>query len=132
MRFVNPLPFVMDIHRSKDFYTDILALEIAQDHGNVVLFKNGFAIHEGASLYKSVFGRAQIVAEPYGRENLVLYFETDDIESSYDRIRRQADVIHPITRQAWGQRVFRLWDPDRHIIEVGEPQVPTKGSEPLD
>ncbi|WP_424540407.1 hypothetical protein [Sinorhizobium medicae] len=28
----------------------------------------------------------------------------------------------PIERQAWGQRVFRFYDPDEHAIEVGEPQ----------
>lgn len=30
------------------------------------------------------------------------------------------DYVHPVREHAWGQRVVRLYDPDRHIIEVGE------------
>jgi hypothetical protein len=33
------------------------------------------------------------------------------------------ELIHPILQQAWGQRVFRFYDPDRHIVEIGEPMV---------
>ena len=29
--------------------------------------------------------------------------------------------IHNIEQQPWGQRVLRFYDPDRHIIEIGEP-----------
>ena len=28
--------------------------------------------------------------------------------------------VHPIKEHAWGQRVVRFFDPDGHIIEVGE------------
>ena len=28
--------------------------------------------------------------------------------------------IHPIIEHSWGQRVVRFYDPDKHIIEVGE------------
>lgn len=28
--------------------------------------------------------------------------------------------VHPVKEHAWGQRVVRFYDPDRHIIEVGE------------
>ena len=28
--------------------------------------------------------------------------------------------VHPVKEHAWGQRVIRIYDPDRHIIEVGE------------
>lgn len=30
------------------------------------------------------------------------------------------DYVHPIIEHSWGQRVVRLYDPDKHIIEVGE------------
>jgi catechol 2,3-dioxygenase-like lactoylglutathione lyase family enzyme len=127
MRFVNPLPFVADIARSKAFYQTLLQLRIVQDHGNVVLFEGGFAIHDGATLYQTVFGRPEMPAGPYGRDNLVLYFETDDLLSAFRRVDGQAHLIHPIRTESWGQRVFRCWDPDRHIVEIGEPQVPSAG-----
>ena len=28
--------------------------------------------------------------------------------------------VRPIIKHSWGQRVVRLYDPDKHIIEVGE------------
>jgi catechol 2,3-dioxygenase-like lactoylglutathione lyase family enzyme len=124
MRFVNPLPFVADMARSKAFYQTLLQLQVIQDHGNFVLFANGFAIHDGNTLYQTVFGRPQIAAGHYGRNNLVLYFETDDLLSAFRRMDGQADLIHPIRTESWGQRVFRLWDPDRHIVEIGESQIP--------
>ena len=30
------------------------------------------------------------------------------------------DYVHPVKEHAWGQRVVRFYDLDRHIIEVGE------------
>ena len=30
------------------------------------------------------------------------------------------DFVHPIVEHSWGQRVVRFYDPDKHIIEVGE------------
>jgi catechol 2,3-dioxygenase-like lactoylglutathione lyase family enzyme len=124
MKFANPLPFVADISRSKAFYQTLLQLRIIQDHGNFVLFEGGFALHDGNALYQTVFGRPPIAAGPFGRDNLVLYFETNDLVSAFDRIDGHADLIHPIKTQSWGQRVFRFWDPDRHIVEVGEAQAP--------
>jgi len=29
--------------------------------------------------------------------------------------------VHGVIEQPWGQRAVRLYDPDLHIIEVGEP-----------
>jgi uncharacterized glyoxalase superfamily protein PhnB len=37
------------------------------------------------------------------------------------RVVDRVDLIHPIVEQAWGQRVFRFYDPDGHAVEVGEP-----------
>ncbi|MBP1577865.1 MAG: glyoxalase, partial [Oscillospiraceae bacterium] len=30
-------------------------------------------------------------------------------------------LVHPVKELRWGQRVVRFYDPDNHIIEVGEP-----------
>ena len=30
------------------------------------------------------------------------------------------EYVHPVKEHSWGQRVVRFYDPDRHIIEVGE------------
>ena len=31
------------------------------------------------------------------------------------------EYVHPLREHPWGQRVFRVYDPDGHIVEVGEP-----------
>lgn len=123
MRFINPIPFVRDIQRSTAFYRDILGLIVRADFGNFVLFEGGFAVHEGRSLAETVWGKVPTDAEPYGRGSLLLYFEDDDIDAAFERIVPHVELIHPVERQIWGQRVFRFYDPDRHAVEVGEPQA---------
>ncbi len=100
----------------------ILGLKVLEDFGNFVLFETGFAIHEGSSLEETIWGKAIVAEEPYGRRNLLLYFEHEDIEAAFENIAPHVEMIHPIERQAWGQRVFRFFDPDRHAVEIGEPQ----------
>lgn len=124
MRFVNPIPFVRDIGLSKAFYQDILGLSVLEDFGSFVLFETGFAIHEGQSLEQTVWREATTSQEPYGRRNLLLYFEHEDVEAAFAEIGPRVKLIHPVERQAWGQRVFRFYDPDGHAIEIGEPQNP--------
>jgi catechol 2,3-dioxygenase-like lactoylglutathione lyase family enzyme len=116
------LPFVADIDTSKRFYAAILGLRIVEDHGSFVRFEAGFALHDGRTLHQTVFGEAPHDLTPYGRRNLVLYFEVDDIDLAFARVGGQVGLIHGIETQSWGQRVFRLYDPDRHIVEVGERQ----------
>lgn len=122
MKFVNPLPFVNDMDRSKQFYSEVMDLRILEDHGDFVRFETGFALHAGKSLHQTVFGNAPDVDRPYGRLNLVLYFEVEDIDSTFERIAEKVELIHEVRRESWGQRVFRFFDPDRHIVEIGEPQ----------
>ncbi len=55
-----------------------------------------------------------------GTDAAAFYFETDDLDASFARAAPLAQVIHGIAVQDWGGRVFRLRDPDGHIIEVGE------------
>ena len=33
---------------------------------------------------------------------------------------KRQEYVHPIMEHSWGQRVVRFYDPDKHIIEVGE------------
>ncbi len=121
MRFINPLPFVADLDRARRFYRDVMGLRILEDEGGFIRFEGGFALHEGAGLHQMIFGQAPEPA-PFGRANLVLYFEDPDLDAAFARIAPQVDLVHPILRQHWGQRVFRFHDPDRHIVEIGEPQ----------
>jgi hypothetical protein len=48
-----------------------------------------------------------------------LVFETDDFDAFEPKLSR-LELIHPTREQPWGQRVVRFYDPDGHMIEVGE------------
>lgn len=130
MKFVNPLPFVQDMERSKAFYGGLLGLAVVEDHGNFVRFENGFALHRGRDLHQTVFGVPPDGCEPFGRLNLVLYFEDEDIHAAFERLVGSVALIHGIRREPWGQLVFRFYDPDGHIIEIGEPLPGPPSPEP--
>lgn len=119
--FINTLVFVSDMKRSLAFYCDLLGQTIAQDHGDFVQLENGLALHNGPALETTMFGAPSDDRGRYGRGNLVLYFETDELEAMLARMPQETELIHPIETQAWGQKVFRCYDPDGHIVEVGEP-----------
>lgn len=122
MRFVNPIIFVKDIGIATAFYRDVLGLTVKVDHGTIVIFEERFAIHDATALIETVWGAtAPPKPEPLGQPNLLLYFEDEDIDACFARLSGKVELIHPVTTQAWGQRVFRFYDPDRHAVEIGEP-----------
>jgi catechol 2,3-dioxygenase-like lactoylglutathione lyase family enzyme len=122
VRFINPVVFVRDIVISKKFYCEVLGLKPVQDFSTIVIFENHFAIHSARELLITVYGQDPGESEePLGRENLLLYFECADLDEAFAAIGGRVELIHPILRQAWGQRVFRFHDPDHHIVEIGEP-----------
>jgi len=120
---VETIVFVRDIARSTAFYRDVLGQPIKHDYGDIVMFEHGFSIHDGPDLLEKTYKRPGAFPKaPQGKDNLDIYFETDDLEGALDAVVKSgADVIHPIEVQPWGQRVFRFHDPDGHIVEIGDP-----------
>jgi catechol 2,3-dioxygenase-like lactoylglutathione lyase family enzyme len=106
MRFVNPIAFVRDIDLSRAFYCDIVGLIARENFEHFVLFDTGFAIHDGKALARTVWGQVPAETTSYGRQNLLLYFEHDDIHAAFSAIGPQAELIHPLERQAWGSMSF--------------------------
>ena len=125
MQFVNPIPFCRDIAAARDFWRDVVGLTVKADHGAFVLFEGGFALHDGAALTQTIFGPDADKPPAFGSETVLFYFEEADLDAAFARIAPHVSVIHPINRQAWGQRVFRFRDPDGYLVEIGEPMDPT-------
>lgn len=123
LKFINPIVFVKDIDVSKAFYSKTLGLKLIEDHGPFILFEDHLGLHQARELAHTVWGMElpSNVEQLQGRHNLLLYFETTELEDTFARIKDQVELIHPIQRQAWGQAVFRFYDPDGHVIEIGEP-----------
>lgn len=119
MKYICSLITVSDIQKSKDFYTGMLNQEVEMDFGENVSFKGGFAIHlksHFAGLIDS--SENQIIQGAKWGE---LYFESDDISSVQDNLDKAGiQFVHRIKEHPWKQRAMRLYDPDMHIIEIGE------------
>jgi predicted enzyme related to lactoylglutathione lyase len=119
--FYNTIVFVKDIKVSKAFYQSVIGLKIEKEFETIVFFENHFVIHERNSIIRTVFDRKPLLRNKQGRKNILIYFETDNIESAFQQVvNNHSKMIHPIKKQEWGQKVFRFYDPDKHIIEIGE------------
>lgn len=119
--FYNTIVFTKDLKKSKDFYFRILGLKIELEYETIIFFEDHFVIHDGNNLLNTVFGKKPLGNRRKGRKNLLIYLETDDIEKEYANIEKNGvRIIHEIKEQAWGQKVFRFYDPDEHIVEIGE------------
>ena len=112
--------FVKDVQKSNELYEGILGMKVKFDHGTIIIYENGFAVHEHKSIHKTVFKKDD-VDRKLGNNNLISYFISDEIEYYYDKIQQSGfDIIHPIEKQSWGEKVFRFYDYDGHIVEIGD------------
>jgi catechol 2,3-dioxygenase-like lactoylglutathione lyase family enzyme len=121
--FYNTIVFVSDIQKSRYFYEKIMSLKIEVDYSVFVIYENRLAIHEGNKLQETIFGKVQKrILKRFGRKNIDIYFETNEL-GKMEKILTNEHVkfIHKIKQQDWGQKVLRCYDPDMHIVEIGEP-----------
>jgi catechol 2,3-dioxygenase-like lactoylglutathione lyase family enzyme len=117
MKFIAPLLVVSDIQRSKEFYEGLLNQTVKFDFGENVTFQGDFAIHL-QSHYQELIGDKEV---KQGGNNFELYFEYDDVEKIVERLKEHnVQFVHELREQPWRQKVVRFYDPDKHIIEIGE------------
>ncbi len=113
--------FVKNIEVSKAFYTESLGLDIDLDFGKNVVFESGFAIWEiqPGHIIPTSIGLPKIADSTVNR--FELYFETEDLQEVYNTLKaKEVKFLHDIHEEPWGQRTIRFFDPDNHLIEVGE------------
>jgi len=113
--------FVNDIEISKDFYTRVMELRIEQDFGKNVILEGGITLWE--------VNPAHILVEKLGAQAIrkhastrhELYFETEDIAAVLEKmINEHVKLLHGLHEEPWGQKTMRFFDPDWHLIEIGE------------
>ena len=120
IQFQSTVIFVKNIQASRQFYEEVLAQTVLMDHGPNIGFEGGFALWEAQHAHQ-VIGNASIT-EPLGQNNLELYFESPELDVVHAKLTEIGTrYVHDIREQPWGQRVLRVYDPDGHIVEVGEP-----------
>ncbi len=119
MKYMCPLIVVKDITVSRKFYEKVLGQKLKHDFGENVVYEGDFSIHLEEH-YKKLLGNGhnRILKKA---NNFELYFETKDLEKVVQELKDiQIEFVHGIKEQPWGQRVARIYDPDHHIIEIGE------------
>jgi catechol 2,3-dioxygenase-like lactoylglutathione lyase family enzyme len=113
--------FVKDIGVSKEFYTDILGLPVDLDFGKNVIFKNGLTIWEirPDHIIPLKLGLDGISDPEINR--FELYFETENLEEIFSSLKlKNVKFLHELNEEPWGQKTIRFFDPDMHLIEIGE------------
>jgi hypothetical protein len=50
-----------------------------------------------------------------------LYFETENLTGIFSVLKsKNVRFLHEIHEETWGQQTIRFFDPDNHLIEIGE------------
>ena len=108
MKFESPMLVVTDINKSVQFYKELFGLDVVLDFGANKTLTGGLAL-QTLETYKEFIGKDDISFGGNNFDAFAMKLKDYDI-----------DYVHPIIEHSWGQRVVRLYDPDKHIIEVGE------------
>jgi len=118
MVFHSTVLFVKDIEASKEFYTRFLNFPVTYDFGKNVLLSNGLSLWQIQPDH-IINNKLETGNESNRFE---LYFETANLEAIYDKLKSAGILfLHKIHEESWGQRTIRFFDPDNHLVEIGEP-----------
>ncbi|MBA9086607.1 catechol 2,3-dioxygenase-like lactoylglutathione lyase family enzyme [Fontibacillus solani] len=109
---------VKDMAISKNFYEKVLHQKILMDVGVHITFDGGLALQQGYAELVDI--PADSVKEQ--SHNFQIYFQVEDLDTVYAELKRTPGLlwVHEIREYPWGQRDIRVYDPDKHIVEIAE------------
>lgn len=118
MRLKNFLLVVDDIECSRKFYHDLFELEVVADFDGNMILTQGLVLQD-----RAIWN--QLIEQESGQGNaeVELYFEENNLDRFLQKLEAYPEPIrylNPLKEHDWGQRVVRIYDPDGHVIEVGE------------
>jgi catechol 2,3-dioxygenase-like lactoylglutathione lyase family enzyme len=118
MKYSCALIAVSDMETSKRFYMDIFGLKVGVDLGENVFFTDGFALQYDYARLAGI-DPASVLKKSH---NFELYFEKEDFDGFLAKLEKRKDIdyVHKAKKYPWQQRVVRIYDPDKHILEIGE------------
>ncbi|MCD2493631.1 VOC family protein [Lacrimispora sp. NSJ-141] len=120
MKFKNSMLIVTDMEKSAAFYKKVLGLHVILDFGSNITLTGGVCLQTRESWLEFIHkGENDIIL---GGNDSELYFEEDDFDEFLAKLDAMEEIhyVHPVCEHSWGQRVVRIYDPDMHIIEIGE------------
>lgn len=118
MRLRNILIVVENMDCSKAFYKELFGLDVIRDFGGNVILTDGLVLQE-RKLWENAIEKDIAL----GSHAMSLYFEESDMDAFLEKLahcKQQIEYVTPLITHEWGQRVVRIYDPDKHVIEIGE------------
>lgn len=111
---------VRNIDVSRNFYCSLLGLAVTADYGANIVLSDRIALQTMETWQEFIQKDAADMILP--NHVMELYFEETDIEDFLAKLHAFPEItlVHPLKEHSWGQRVIRFYDPDGHVIEVGE------------
>ena len=117
MEIKNYMLVVTDIDKSVAFYRKVLGLHVIMDFGANKTLTGGLVL-QTLETWEEFIGTSSVL---FGSNNSEVYFEEDNFDKFAEHLKKcEVEYVHPIKEHSWGQRVVRIYDPDKHIIEIGE------------
>lgn len=119
MKFKMSLIVVKDMAVSRKFYEEVLNQKVEMDFGANLTFEKAFSLQTKDTWVDFIRKTEKdVLNKP---NNFELYFEEEQFEEFVERLKSfKINYVHDVIEYPWGQRVIRFYDPDMHIIEVGE------------
>lgn len=117
MKYQGCLLAVKDISASKHFYEKVLHQKVIMDIGVHVTFED-FSLQQG---YAELVGIA-VDSVKEQSHNFQVYFEVENLDEVFAELKSISNLqwVHEIKEYPWGQRDIRVYDPDKHIVEIAE------------
>lgn len=118
MRLKNILIVVNDVKISRAFYKALFGLDVVTDFGENVVLTEGLVLQE-RTLFEKLTDRPAVL----GGCDAELYFETNDMDGFMNKLsgsKYDIEFVNELMEHDWGKRVIRIFDPDHHLIEIGE------------
>ncbi|MDR2914447.1 MAG: glyoxalase/bleomycin resistance/dioxygenase family protein [Tannerella sp.] len=123
LRNCTPVLFVKNAQTARQFYESLLEMKVKADFGGLnIVFEEGFAVWQ--------IMNENIIPQTLGSDNITnrdltsrfeMCFETEDLDNVYKTLKdNNIKFLHEVNVELWGQRTIRFYDPDGHLVEVGE------------
>ena len=109
---------VANITAARRFYQDLFGLEVYQDYGKNIAFTCGLALQQDFDWLVNLT-KEKIIKKS---NNAEIVFEEQDFDGFLNKLKAYSNIeyLGEVIEHSWGQRVIRFYDPDGHVIEVGE------------
>lgn len=118
MKYTCVVISVANINAARRFYQDLFGLEVYQDYGKNIAFTCGLALQQDFDCLVNL-PKEKIIKKS---NNAEIVFEEQDFDGFLNKLKAYSNIeyLGEVIEHSWGQRVIRFYDPDGHVIEVGE------------